>query len=107
MTALAALGGRDNEIGLPDTQTGRMRVLWLYVLQEALVDPDRSATLDWLLSIDDRMVCDLAGLDPAWVAERFVDGGVVVGWRRRGKSVSTREPKRKRTRDTVVVNEVA
>ena len=81
MTNPRALLDRE-EIGLPGTEAGRMRVMWLYVLQEALVDPDRDATLYWLLSADGRMVCELAGVDPDFAAERFCNGGAIVGWAR-------------------------
>lgn len=53
----------------------RERALWLAVLTNALTDINlgrhpgrREDALRWIGSADFRAVCDLAGLDPDWVA---------------------------------------
>ena len=78
-------------MSLPDTQHGRCRLLWMSVLHDALTHGSTDSLLDWLMSAVRREVCALAGVDLDWAAERFVEaGGVVEGYRGRGKSVTGR-----------------
>lgn len=112
-----ALGASDSYHDSPKSYARGEQALWAAVITQALMDAasrsaknearkDKTRARDWLATITDDFqdVCDLAGLDPSYVAsraERAIAGGCQwrlpagQGWRHKaasaGKSKSVTE----------------